>query len=117
MKARPVGVTILAVLYVILALVALALPFHESPAWKADKIKVSFIEMTPGMVKVTCLILAVGLLVTAALFWKGMAPGLYLALFGLFIAIIFELGGGTYHYAVIDGIQIGYLVTVRDYFA
>ena len=117
MKTRPVGVTILAVLYVILALVALALPFYSSPAWKADSIKIGFMEMSPGMVKVTCLILAVGLLVTAGLFWKGMAPGLYLALVGLFIAIVFELGGGTYHYAVIDGIQIGYLITVRDYFA
>ncbi len=117
MKERPVGITILAMLYIILGIVALVIPFRSCPAWQAETIQLSFLSLAPGMVKVLCLLLAVGLFATAALFFKGMAPGLYLALVGLALAIILEFAGGTYLYGVIDLAQLGYIISAQDYFS
>jgi len=116
MAERPVGVTLLAILYGLSGLVLLVQPFYPWPAWQAPTIAVAALTLSAGFLKILCLLLGAGLLVAAFLLVRLSSVGLYLALVGLVLAVVVEVAGGRWGAASIDGLQVVYFVTVRDRF-
>ena len=111
-SSRPLGLTVISVLFFCLGLLLLSTPLYPWPGWSMQRLRICVTTFDVTTVKLMATLLGTALVICGALFWKNDRRALGPAIAGLVFAVVMEIAGSKPFHAAVDALLLVYLVSI-----